>query len=124
MIKRELYLKKIRPFYHSELIKVITGVRRCGKSVLLKQIKEELIEGGVKEEAIVYINFEDYQYRKLKDPDEFYTYIENIIKNEKMYLMFDEIQNVDNFELVVNSFLATHDVIIFLTVSNSKLLSG
>ena len=82
MIKRELYLKKIRPFYHSELIKVITGVRRCGKSVLLKQIKEELIEGGVKEEAIVYINFEDYQYRKLKDPDEFYTYIENIIKNE------------------------------------------
>ena len=53
--------------------------------MLLKQIKEELIEGGVKEEAIVYITFEDYQYRKLKDPDEFYTYIENIIKNEKMY---------------------------------------
>ena len=124
MIKRELYLKRIRPFYHSELIKVITGVRRCGKSVLLKQIKEELIEGGVKEERIIYINFEDYQYRKFKDPDEFYAYIENIIRDEKMYLMFDEIQNVDNFELVINSFRATHDVSIFLTGSNSKLLSG
>lgn len=125
MLKRELYLKKIRPYYDSELIKVITGVRRCGKSILLTQIREELLTQGIEEGRIISINFEDYKYRKLKNPDLFYEHIENRLQSTgKMYLFFDEIQNVDNFELVINSFRATHDVSIFITGSNSHLLSG
>lgn len=125
MLKRELYLKRVRPYYDSELIKVITGVRRCGKSVLLQQIRNELMENGIDEDRIIYINFEDYQYRELKDPDRFYNYVEDRLSGEKKhYLIFDEIQNVDKFELVINSFRAVHDVSIFITGSNSKLLSG
>lgn len=100
MLKRELYLKRVRPYYDSELIKVITGVRRCGKSVLLQQIRNELLENGIDEDRIIYINFEDYQYRELKDPDRFYNYVEDRLSGEKKhYLIFDEIQNVDKFEL-------------------------
>lgn len=125
MLKRELYLKRVRPYYASELIKVITGVRRCGKSVLLQQIRNELVENGIDEDRIIYINFEDYQYHELKDPDKFYNYVEDRLGDgKKYYLIFDEIQNVDKFELVINSFRAVHDVSIFITGSNSKLLSG
>lgn len=125
MIKREIYLKRIRPFYGSEMVKVITGIRRCGKSTIMRQIIEEIQENGVEEDHIIYINFEDYKYRKICNPDELYGYVEeNIRDNQKYYLFFDEIQNVDEFELVINSFRATHDASIFITGSNSKLLSG
>ncbi len=125
MVKRELYLQKIRPFYLSELIKVITGIRRCGKSTLLKQIMEELKSTDTPDTHIIYVNFEDYQYRRLMDPDAFYQYIEERIPDHGLtYLFFDEIQNVIDYELVVNSFRATHNVSIFMTGSNSKLLSG
>ena len=125
MVKRELYLKRIRPFYDSEMVKVLTGIRRCGKSTLMRQIIEEIRKKDVKEDHIVYINFEDYRYRKLADPDCFYEYVESRIKGPgKYYLFFDEIQNVKEFELVVNSFRSTHDASIFITGSNSKLLSG
>lgn len=125
MVKRELYLQKIRPFYNSEMVKVLTGIRRCGKSTLMKQMIEELKACGIAEDKILYINFEDYKYRRLCDPSALYEYVENCINSEaKKYLFFDEIQNVDEFELVINSFRATHDVSIFITGSNSKLLSG
>ena len=125
MIKREQYIKRIRPFYDSEMIKVITGIRRCGKSTIMRQIIDELKELGVRSDAIVYINFEDYKYKKIATPDQLYEYVEDKIKDEKRYyLFFDEIQNVNEFELVINSFRATHDVSIFITGSNSKLLSG
>ena len=125
MIKREIYLKRIRPFYGSEMVKVITGIRRCGKSTIMRQIIEEIQENGVEEDHIIYINFEDYKYRKICNPDALYGYVEeNIRDNQKYYLFFDEIQNVDEFELVINSFRATHDASIFITGSNSKLLSG
>jgi predicted AAA+ superfamily ATPase len=125
MIKRELYLKRIRPFYNSEMIKVITGIRRCGKSVLMKQIIEELISRDVDKGCIIYINFEDYQYNKINTPDALYEYINSqITKEKKYYLLIDEIQNVNEFELVINSFRSTHDISIFITGSNSKLLSG
>ena len=95
MIKRELYLRKIRPFYPSELVKVITGIRRCGKSTLLLQIMEELKNSGVPDTHMVYVNFEDYKYRRLMDPDAFYQYIEERIPEDGLtYLFFDEIQNV------------------------------
>ena len=125
MVIRELYLNRIRPFYESEMIKVITGIRRCGKSTIMRQIIDELLIRRVDVEQIIYINFEDYKYRSLTNPDNFYTYIEERIKgSEKFYLFFDEIQNVQDFEVVLNSFRATHNVSIFITGSNSKLLSG
>lgn len=125
MIKREIYLKRIRPFYESEMVKVITGIRRCGKSTIMRQIIEEIQDNGVEADHIIYINFEDYQYRKICNPDALYEYVEeNIHDDQKFYLFFDEIQNVDEFELVINSFRATHDASIFITGSNSKLLSG
>lgn len=125
MIVREQYLERIRPFYDSEMIKVITGIRRCGKSTIMKQIINELISNNVPENRIIYINFEDYKYRKISTPDALYEYIENRIEGDKKYYLFiDEIQNVDEFELVINSFRATHNISIFITGSNSKLLSG
>jgi uncharacterized protein len=125
MVKRELYLKRIRPFFQSEMVKVLTGIRRCGKSTIIQQIIQELRENGVPENRIIYINFEDYQYRKLCDADSLYEFVEKkIIENGKYYLLLDEIQNVNQFELVINSFRSTHDVSIFITGSNSKLLSG
>lgn len=125
MVIRELYLKRIRPFYDSEMVKVLTGIRRCGKSTIMKQIMDELRANGVKESQILYINFEDYGFQKIKSPEALYAYIkENMNATSKAYLLIDEIQNVDQFELVINSFRATHDASIFITGSNSKLLSG
>lgn len=125
MVKREMYLERIRPFYNSEMIKVITGIRRCGKSTIMKQMIEELKDTGIADNRIIYINFEDYKYRKIFNADSLYEYIEKSINEDgKYYLLFDEIQNVHEFELVINSFRSTHDVSIFITGSNSKLLSG
>ena len=125
MIKREMYLKKIRDSYDSELIKVIIGVRRSGKSVLMKQIIEELKEKGIQDNHIIYMNFEDYDYIDFTNPKRFNDYVKSkILDKEKYYLFFDEIQNVDDFEKVINSFRATLNVSIFITGSNSKLLSG
>lgn len=125
MIKREMYLKKIRDSYDSELIKIIVGVRRSGKSVLMMQIIEELKLKGIKENHIIYINFEDYDYTDYTNPKMFHQYVKEKIKDkEKYYLFFDEIQNVQDFEKVINSFRATMNVSIFITGSNSRVLSG
>ena len=125
MIKREMYLRKIRDSYDSELIKVIIGVRRSGKSVLMMQIIEELREKGIDEKHIIYINFEDYDYIDYTEPKKFNEYVKSkILDKDKYYLLFDEIQNVEQFEKVINSFRATLNVSIFITGSNSKLLSG
>ncbi len=125
MIKRELYLNKLRESYDSELIKVIMGVRRCGKSTLLTQIIDELKQKGIKENHIIYMNFEDYDNIEYTEPKKFNEYIKSKIKDkEKYYLFFDEIQDVSDFERVINSFRATMNVSIFITGSNSKLLSG
>ena len=125
MIKREKYLKNIRGFYDQDLIKVITGIRRCGKSTLLKQIIDELKENGVNQERIIYINFEDIEMSFIKNDMDLNSYIKKHIKDdEKYYLFFDEIQNVIDWEKAVNSFKATKNVSIFITGSNSNLLSG
>ena len=127
MIIREKYLSKIRPFYDLDLIKVITGIRRCGKSVILNQIIDELKHNGIKEEQIIYINFELKDYSNIKNDDDLYLYIKDKIKNNfKHYLFFDEIQNVERWEKTVNSFKAKYkdNISIFITGSNSDLLSG
>ena len=125
MIKRENILKRIRPFYENELIKVLIGLRRSGKSVLLHQIMDELLQAGVKKEQIIYMNFEDFQYSSITNAQQLYDHICDKRQNEeKYYLFFDEIQMVSEFERSINSFRATWDVSIFMTGSNSKLLSG
>lgn len=125
MVIRENILNRIRPFYDSELIKVLIGLRRSGKSVILRQIMEELKENGVQEAQIIYMNFEDFQYSSITNAEQLYQYVCGQRKSEKKYyLFFDEIQMVDAFERVINSFRATWDVSIFITGSNAKLLSG
>ena len=124
MLKREIYLKKIRDFYNSDLVKILVGIRRCGKSVILEQIMEELKNKGIEESHIIYINFEFIEFEYLTDYKELNKYIkEKIEDNELYYLFFDEIQNVDNFEKVINSLRASKKVSIFITGSNSRLLS-
>ena len=124
-IKREKYLQKIRPFYDVDLIKVLTGVRRCGKSILLKQIEQEFLEKGIDQEHIIEVNFEDIQYEKVRTCEKLNKYINAKIKdNSKYYIFLDEIQHVRNFEKILASFRATLNCSIFITGSNSKLLSG
>ena len=125
MIIREKYLSKIREFYDSNLIKIITGIRRCGKSVLLRQIMDELVNNGIDEKHIIYINFEDIEYSCIDNYLELNKYVKSkIIDSEKYYLFFDEIQMVEKWEKTINSFKATLNVSIFVTGSNSKLLSS
>jgi len=125
MIVREEYLKRIRPFYQSDLIKVLIGIRRSGKSVLLKQIEVELMDSGVDESHIIYVNFEDLEYSFIANEMDLHRYIKSKIYDDKrFYMMFDEVQNVVNFEKAINSFRATMNCSIFLTGSNGKLLSG
>ena len=106
-IKRERYLAKIRPFYDADLIKVLTGVRRCGKSVLLSQIEEELRDRGYDDDHIIMINFEDLQYEKIRNAERLNRHIINRIKDDGKYLIFlDEIQHVRSFEKVLSSLRA------------------
>lgn len=124
-IKRERYLRKIRPFYGVDLIKVLTGVRRCGKSILLEQIEEEFIANGFDATHIIRINFEDLEYEKIRTAEKLNNYVKKQIKDKEKYLIFlDEIQHVRGFEKVLASFRATINCDIFITGSNSKLLSG
>ena len=127
MIVREKYLKEIRPFYDVDLIKVIVGIRRCGKSVILTQIMDEIKKKKVKNENIIYVNFESKQYSYLLTDDALYQFVKEKIKNkEKYYIFFDEIQMVDRWELAINSLKAEYGLKIsmFLTGSNSDLLSS
>ena len=121
MIIRETWLKKIRPFYENELIKVLIGIRRCGKSVILKQIANEIKADDAHK---IFINFEDLEFNALQDELALYNYVKALITDEKKYyLFFDEIQNVQNFEKAINSFRLLNTSI-FITGSNAKLLSG
>lgn len=126
MLLRENYLKKIRGFYNSDLIKILVGIRRCGKSIILEQIRNELrTEYKVDSEHIIFINFEFIEFEELLDYRRLNSYIKEKIKDDKKYYLFlDEVQNVDAFEKVVNSLRATvKNLSIFLTGSNSKMLS-
>ncbi|MCD8097506.1 MAG: ATP-binding protein [Lachnospiraceae bacterium] len=124
-LKREIYLKQIRPYYETDLIKVITGVRRAGKSILLDTIRDELTEQGVDGTHIIYINFEDMDYEYIQTASDLNQEIKLRIKDEKKYYIFlDEIQHIEDFEKALSSFRATLNVSLFVTGSNSTLLSG
>lgn len=120
---REKYLKRIRPFYDSDIIKVITGIRRCGKSCIMKAIMNELCANDVSESQIVYIPLDRRGYKNIKTPEELEAKIESMLGNEeKYYLFIDEVQNVSGFESVIHAY-AEEGYSIFLTGSNSYLLS-
>ena len=126
MIKRELYMSRIRPFINSDLVKVMTGMRRCGKSVMLELIQEELIENGVQPEQFICINFEDMRFLHLLTAESLHGEITQRAKDivGKIYLFFDEIQEVRDWERCINSLRVALDCDIYITGSNAKLLSG
>ena len=120
---REKYLNRIRPFYDSDIIKVITGIRRCGKSFILRSIMNELLERGIEEKQIIYIPLDRRGYKNIKTPEELELKIESMLgKEDKCYLFIDEVQNVFGFESVVHAY-AEEGYSIFITGSNSYLLS-
>ncbi len=123
MIKRELYLNQIRGFYEEKsLIKIIYGLRRSGKSVILTQIIKELKEKGIKNEQIIYINFESLDYSDITDAKSLDTYIKSVTKNKKTHYVFlDEVQKINDFEKAINSLRIENQYSIFITGSNSKM---
>ena len=126
LFRREKYLKKIRPFYHADdIIKVITGVRRCGKSCLMETIVEEIKAAGAKDESIIYLDLDRREYKRIKSADDLESLIESHMQGDGFkYLFIDEVQNVDGFEEVLNGFRTDGGISIFITGSNSYLLSG
>ena len=126
LYRRENYMKKIRGFYHApDIIKVITGVRRCGKSSLMQMIADELRAGGTEDSQIIFLNLDKRGYRKIKTADQLDELIASFPKAAGItYLFIDEIQNVKDFEEVVNAYREEGDYSIFITGSNSYLLSG
>lgn len=128
MLNRPNYMEMIVPYIDTEMIKVMTGVRRSGKSVMLKLIQEYLMSNGVKEEQFIIVNFEEIRFEKLLSYHKLNDYLETFIENNelKSYIFLDEIQEVESFEKVINSLRATYNskVDIFITGSNAKLLSG
>lgn len=123
---REKYLKKMRGFYHdTEIIKVITGVRRSGKSCLMEMVKNELLQGGVQSGNIIFLDLDSRAYRKVKSADGLEALIDSFSEADgTKYLFIDEIQNVKDFEEVVNAFRSSGEYSIFITGFNSYLLSG
>ena len=123
---REKYLKKMRGFYHdTEIIKVITGVRRSGKSCLMEMVKDELLRRGVDPENIIFLDLDSKAYRKIKSADRLEDLIDSLGQADgTKYLFIDEIQNVEDFEEVVNAYRGTGEYSVFITGSNSYLLSG
>ena len=124
-IKREQYLEKLRLFKEKQIIKVITGIRRCGKSTLMQQFQDELIKQGVSSKQIIYINFEDIKYENLLNYKDLYNFILDKLDKDKFnYIFLDEIQKVSEFQKAVDSLYIQNNVDIYLTGSNSDLLSS
>ena len=126
MIKREAYMKKIRPFINSDLVKVLTGIRRCGKSVMLDLIKQELLQQGVTPQQLISYNFENMSFARLCNAQALHDEIINKTQalTGKIYLFFDEIQEVKDWEKCINSLRIELNCDIYITGSNAKLLSG
>lgn len=125
MILRTTYLEEIKPFIDKPQIKILTGIRRSGKSTVLQLLREELLANGVHEDQIVFINFESFAYADLLSAKALYRNIKEQIKeSQKYYLLLDEIQEVEGWEKAVNSFIVDFDVDVYLTGSNSHLLSS
>ncbi len=124
MLKRDKYLDQLIEVKDLNLIKVITGVRRCGKSTLLLQYKDYLLENGIKDSDILYMSFESAECYEIKDYKDLYNYIKSKYHDKKVYLLLDEVQNVEDWEKAVNSLLVDINCDIYITGSNAYLLSS
>ena len=125
MIVREEYIEQITPYINKPFVKVITGIRRSGKSKLMKCLIERFINEGISEDRIIYINFESFAWAYVKTAQDLYEYIsEKRHKEQRTYVFLDEVQEVDGWEKVVNSVMLDFDTDIYITGSNSKLLSS
>ncbi len=121
---RDVYLKQLMAFQDTEPVKVVTGIRRCGKSSLLKLMQKHLIDEGIRQDQIIAMNFESMEYRDM-DVHAFYDYVRGkVLSDKKMYLFFDELQRLEKWEDAVNSFRVDFDCDIYITGSNSYLLSS
>ena len=126
MILRESYLKQIRPFINQSMVKVITGIRRSGKSELLRMVRQELLQSGIRSEQVVYINFESMQWDSYRTATTLYAHLkqQKDALSGRLYLLLDEIQEVEGWERVINSVLSEWDADMYITGSNSHLLSS
>lgn len=123
-IPREEYLERLRNLKHKKIIKIVTGIRRCGKSTVLEMFRDELLDNGVEENQIIFINFEDYENKSLRNPESLYDYIKQRLTSKMNYIFLDEIQRVEDFPEVVDSLYIKDNVDLYLTGSNSSLLSS
>ena len=126
MVLRKSYLDKIIPFIDQDLIKVLVGIRRCGKTVLLGQIKDVLLQRNIPAQNIIQANFESMRFRNTRTAETLYDYIAEKAEGctGKIYILLDEIQEVERWQIAINSLRVDFDCDIYLTGSNSKLLSG
>ena len=125
MIPRDEYLNFLLRFKNQQIIKVISGIRRCGKSTLLELFREYLINNGVDKEQIIFINFEDLEYEELQDYHKLYDYVKSkMIPDKTNYIFLDEIQHVKNFEKAVDSLFIKKNADIYITGSNAYFMSG
>ena len=125
MVERTEYIEKIKAWREEKVIKVVTGIRRCGKSTLLRQYRDYLVSTGVSQEQIIFINFEELEYENLQDYHKLYSYItERLVPDKYTYIFLDEIQKVDSFEKVVDSLYVKNMTDIYITGSNAYMLSG
>ena len=126
MILREKYMSKIRPFINQPIIKVLTGIRRSGKSVMLELIQNELIKQGMDKKYFMSINLESKKNQFENTVDGIYAHVKRFVEksNQKVYLFFDEIQEIEDWETLINAVMIDFDTDIYITGSNAKLLSG
>lgn len=125
MIKRELYLNQLRDLIDIPVIKVLTGIRRSGKSEILKMLKEELLQRNVTEEQIIYLNFDSFVFAEIDNATKLYAHVKERVKqHNRVYILLDEIQEVESWEKAVNSFMADFNADLYITGSNSRLLSS
>ena len=125
LIQREQYLAKLRALRDKAIIKVITGVRRCGKSTLMQLFQKELLQSGVSEKQIISINFEDYDFVELRNAKALYQYVvARLVEGVPNYVFLDEIQHVDNYADVVDALFVKENVDLYITGSNAYLLSS
>ncbi|WP_143462279.1 ATP-binding protein [Levilactobacillus enshiensis] len=125
MVVRQLYLDRLKKYQDTEFVKVITGVRRSGKTFVLRMFRDFLKESGIRDEQIIFINFESMKYQNLLTKEALYQYVtDRVVPNQKMYLFFDEVQRVSGWEDAINSFRVDFDADIYVSGSNASLLSG
>lgn len=125
MIPRETYLKKLIGFRDKQIIKIITGIRRCGKSTMLEIFRDHLVRTGVSPDRVLFLNLEDPEYREFTEWESLYQYLKKaLIPGEKNYILLDEIQNVREYERAVDGLFIRKNVDLYLTGSNARMLSG